>query len=304
MAWFNRWRKGNRHNAVPATPSPPQRYHASGGRHYLNEESYFLPKDDGEISRLDFQHYLLRHTLRGDYVAPIQQPKSILDVGTGTGRWAMQMAEAFPEANVIGIDLVGTPADELGSTVPAGYVRPDNYLFMQGNVLDGLAFPDSTFDFVHQRLLVAGIPMAQWPRVVVELLRVTCPGGWVEMVEAIPAVGGPAMNQLREWLVGVGLPRGVDIRSTHQIGNYLQAAGAQNIQYRELNVPLGQAGGRVGVMMETNYFSLHGGIRGPVLAQGMTTADIFDATVIRAKAEIAQGLYVWPYYIAFGQRPR
>jgi cyclopropane fatty-acyl-phospholipid synthase-like methyltransferase len=39
------------------------------------------------------------------YKAPIENPKRILDVGTGTGIWAVEMAEKFPNAKVLGIDL-------------------------------------------------------------------------------------------------------------------------------------------------------------------------------------------------------
>lgn len=299
MTWFGRWRKRNR-QAADATRGG---FKFFGGRRYLNDVSYFLPKDTTEISRLDFQHYLLRYALQGNYAAPIGHPKSILDVGCGTGRWAMEMARQFPEANVIGIDLLPPPSEEQAQQNAMTDPRPENYVYMQGNALDGLPFPDGTFDFVHQRLLVAGIPLARWPGEVRDLVRVTRPGGWVELVEAIPASGSPAMNQLREWLVGVGLPRGVDIRTTGKIGEYLQAAGARNIEYRELNIVLGKAGGRVGQMMETNYFSLHEGIRGVALAQGLATAEAFDTTMQRARQDIARGRYVWPYFLAYGQRP-
>ncbi|MGH2485989.1 MAG: hypothetical protein ACRDHE_08265, partial [Ktedonobacterales bacterium] len=35
------------------------------GRQYLVEEPYFLAKDDQEINRLDFQHFLFRFALKG-----------------------------------------------------------------------------------------------------------------------------------------------------------------------------------------------------------------------------------------------
>jgi len=38
--------------------------------------------------------------------APIgKRPHKILDVGTGTGIWAIDMADAYPSAEVIGTDL-------------------------------------------------------------------------------------------------------------------------------------------------------------------------------------------------------
>jgi len=53
---------------------------------------YILPKDLDETNGLDFQHALLRSFITGNYLAPFEQPRDILDVGCGTGRWAMELA--------------------------------------------------------------------------------------------------------------------------------------------------------------------------------------------------------------------
>ena len=39
------------------------------------------------------------------HFAPLVQPKRILDIGTGTGIWAIQMAEQYPESTIWGTDL-------------------------------------------------------------------------------------------------------------------------------------------------------------------------------------------------------
>lgn len=41
-------------------------------------------------------------------MAPIDNPKTILDVGTGTGIWAIEMGDMFPDAKIIGTDLAPT----------------------------------------------------------------------------------------------------------------------------------------------------------------------------------------------------
>lgn len=39
------------------------------------------------------------------HLAPLENPQRILDVGTGTGVWAIDIADTFPAAEVIGVDI-------------------------------------------------------------------------------------------------------------------------------------------------------------------------------------------------------
>ena len=51
-------------------------------------------------------HHVYSLALDGElHLAPIESPKRILDLGTGTGLWVMEMAEKFPKATVTGNDL-------------------------------------------------------------------------------------------------------------------------------------------------------------------------------------------------------
>ena len=77
-----------------------------------------------EADRLDLQHHVLCLTFNSKlYFSPIEKPKNVLDVGTGTGIWAIDMgmclsafhkirhvlidhtADQHPECQVTGIDL-------------------------------------------------------------------------------------------------------------------------------------------------------------------------------------------------------
>ena len=74
---------------------------------YKDEGLYLMPNDEPELERLDLQHHMCVLSNRGKlFLAPISEtPQNVLDVGTGTGIWAIEFADEYPSANVVGTDL-------------------------------------------------------------------------------------------------------------------------------------------------------------------------------------------------------
>lgn len=201
MAWFPWRRKNKDRKATVIQESGGSRYVEVGGRRHLADAPYVLPHDDQEINRLDFQHYMLRYALRGNYAAPIGTPASILDVGSGTGRWAMEMAAYFPDTNVVATDIVAPPEQ---ATQPADMGldrRPENYTVCAGQCAERPLIRRWQLRFRAYAPAHFREPEAAWPKVVSELVRVTRPGGWIELVETGPQQdGGPAMDMIVEWV--------------------------------------------------------------------------------------------------------
>ena len=256
-----------------------------------------LPANMQEINRLDFQHYLLRNAFHGNYAAPIVQPRTILDVGTGTGRWAREMAVQFPYTHVVGFDIAAPP--------PEAEAGPQNYHFVQGNVLDGLPFPDASFDFVHMRLMVLALPARSWPSVIAELARVTRPGGWVESVEyAGEKNGGPAVTQLIAWGAEASALRGIDTSYSTHVGDLMRASGLRNVQTHEVDIPLGAYGGRVGVANAVDFLGAMRSLASVYVEQGIAAAWQVEQVLAAAQAEVNSRRFhaVSPFYIAIGQK--
>ncbi len=76
-------------------------------RTYLKDAPYLLPKDALEDQRLNFQHHVLYRTISNHYLAPLtpERTATILDLGTRTGIWPMEMATLFPQAHILGVDI-------------------------------------------------------------------------------------------------------------------------------------------------------------------------------------------------------
>lgn len=306
MSWFN-WFRRKKDSNEPTAANESADDTTTGmiaGRVRTRGLPYLMPYDVEELNRLDFQHYMLRATLHGNYAAPIGEPSSILDVGTGTGRWAREMAVAFPNAKVVGVDVNLPPADDTTLGKP-DTLRPANYIFAPGNILEGLSFPDASFDFVHQRALFAAIPHDRWPQVARELVRLTRPGGWVESLEVTELGGaGPATARLNVWVNAVMARRGVEAADGGRVADYLRDAGLTKVNQRTLSMPCGDAGGHGGKMLAANWFSLLDGIGGLVVALGLATQERFAEAVAASRVELANphGVAALPIYIAYGQR--
>ncbi|HEU0025868.1 MAG TPA: methyltransferase domain-containing protein [Ktedonobacterales bacterium] len=308
MAWFRWWRRSPKDGAVGGQAQTlerkEQRFHFLGDRRHVANAPYVLPKDDREVQRLDFQHYMLRYLLRGNYAAPVTNPTDILDVGCGTARWAIEMATIFPQANVVGVDLVPPPMEEAGASDGAS-ARPDNFAFVQGNILEGLPFADGTFNFTHMRLLVFALPRDRWQDVANELVRVTRPGGWVEWLEGGIATmnPGPACERLNQFANEAAARRGIDPSYVFHIGEFLRQAGLVNVQARDVILPTGARAGRIGQMSVTDYLAVISGMKGPLVAMGVTTPQEFEQLMAQARVELDQGQSYWRFPLAYGQRP-
>jgi ubiquinone/menaquinone biosynthesis C-methylase UbiE len=75
---------------------------------YLVPSSIDLDTDDAqdELDRMDFEHHIFKLLLDGRlHLNPLEHPQRILDLGTGTGIWAIEMADQYPSASIIGTDL-------------------------------------------------------------------------------------------------------------------------------------------------------------------------------------------------------
>ncbi|KAJ0147319.1 hypothetical protein CTA2_818, partial [Colletotrichum tanaceti] len=79
-----------------------RRYHA------FRPGSYIMPNDEVEAERLDMAHAMMVRAIGNRlFLAPIEKDNvhEILDIGTGTGIWAVEMGDIFENAQVTGIDL-------------------------------------------------------------------------------------------------------------------------------------------------------------------------------------------------------
>jgi SAM-dependent methyltransferase len=300
MAWFRWWGRWRKQRALVAPNTAPRPIYVPGRETVTTGAShYVLPNDLRETSRLDLQHLAMYESFGTNVFAPVRAPKRILDVACGTGRWAKEVAQQFPEAQVTGIDI-SIPLD-IQEQAPSR-----EYTFVQANLLEPLPFPEAQFDYVHMRFVFSAVPAAEWPVVVRELVRVTAPGGWVELVEAhTPIAGGAALAQIEAWARQLLAKRGIDMELGQQVGAFLRGAGVESVTERSRDLPMGPYGGRIGQIIGVDMFTaFRTMMRMYIQGLGLEEQEV-QATIAQADADVYQGQAksVFPVYIAFGQRP-
>ncbi|QKD52025.2 S-adenosyl-L-methionine-dependent methyltransferase [Fusarium oxysporum Fo47] len=163
-------------------------YRHENGRtyHRYKDGKYHLPNDQVENERLDLQHNLFLLTF-GDKLglAPPNDPGAkvgrVLDVGTGTGIWAIDYADEHPEAEVVLFPANPTRA----STNCIGHISsanissvPPNLRFIIDDIDEDWEY-GQPFDYIHSRMMVFSIK--NWEDYIRKIFK--HPGGYVEFQE-------------------------------------------------------------------------------------------------------------------------
>ncbi|KAK0654946.1 S-adenosyl-L-methionine-dependent methyltransferase [Cercophora newfieldiana] len=208
-----------------------RRYHA------FRPGSYLFPNDELELQRLDLTHEMMVKGTSGKlFHSPLDPAKTkrIMDIGTGTGIWAMVMADVFPGAEVLGNDL---------SPVQPSWVPP-NVKFEVDDV-ESPWLHEKPFDFIFSRYMCACI--ADWPKLVGNIFAGLNPGGWAEFqdfdLEYYSDDGSlreehDVMKWDRLFLEAVR-KTGREVSPGPRLEGWVRDAGFQGVLHRKFKFPIG-----------------------------------------------------------------
>lgn len=146
--------------------------------------AYLLPCDSTEQDKLDIMHALLRAAREEKLLnaptkalelppGPTGERSRVLDLGCGTGIWLNAMAEKWPEAEFLGVDMnMMGPATLLPNVdirVPWDYESP-------------WALGEESWDIIHLQMALGSVQ--NWGTLYRRILTHLKPGsGWFESVE-------------------------------------------------------------------------------------------------------------------------
>lgn len=129
-------------------------------------------------------------------------PLRVLDLGCGTGEITRRLAQRYPQAELLGIDILEANLERARASGDAG----GRIRYAAGDAF-ALDSADAAFDLVVCRHMSQAVP--DFPRVLAEIARVLRPGGWLHLLSedygmlhfpALPQDGmDPAFDPDRFW---------------------------------------------------------------------------------------------------------
>ncbi|KAJ0163237.1 hypothetical protein CTA2_3296 [Colletotrichum tanaceti] len=305
----NEGNNGSRELSPISTPGEP----AGGSVLVLQREShdnadspYCLPADNEERIRLDKQHNFIRdHICDGRLVMDeslrLGDGALVLDLGTGSGAWASDLARAVPAGvGIQGFDI-------------SNRLFPQNtpsVTYDVGNVLELPARLDSRVTLAHQRLLIYALRRHEWSRAIASIKNTLIPGqGVVQLTEVLTPADNPgaAQEQFQVLLSSIGQKRQLLLDCGEHLPALLSDAGFVDITKRTVKVRLGSAGGLKGVEAAACRSGAFRGMRDSVLLDGgygvVNGPEEFDKLVNQVMAEWETNECYAFYYTITARRP-
>jgi SAM-dependent methyltransferase len=214
------------------------KYVYQNGRRYhsYRQGTYWGPNDETAQDNLDLFHHIFTLTLNGSlFLAPItSNPQRVLDLGTGTGIWAIDFADQFPSASVIATDL--SPIQPISV--------PPNLEFQIDDFTEPWTFRPSSFDFIHARSIYGSV--ADYPALYSEIKDHLKPGGWFEQTEISVITksedGSIAGTRLEEWgplAWECGEKFGKSFKIAEDSKELMERAGFVNVRRHTFKWPIG-----------------------------------------------------------------
>ncbi|KAL1838223.1 hypothetical protein VTJ49DRAFT_2921 [Mycothermus thermophilus] len=298
-------------SSVASVTSAALRGKIENGRLYagFGSQEYGMPMDTAEKEKLSLCHtkyFALLDQQR--FLAPVgNHPQKILDLGCGTGEWVIDVADMFPTAEVLGVDIAPAQRDWV----------PPNCQFELDDIEQPWTRKEDSFDFIFARDLLLSV--RDWPRLIDQIYRHLKPGGWVEL----QCISGPiacddgslpkdsSLNEFSAMLSSSTKQFGTPIDDPARYADWLRDRGFQHVSKVVHKIPCNpwprsEKHKLVGAFERGNLAT---GLEGMVIrlfsrTMGWSPEEV-NAFLVDVRTDLKNENYhcYWPYTVVYAQKP-
>lgn len=193
----------------------------------------------GELARLDHQAGLVIDAI--GHLPPALRGKpfqNILDLGCGSGRWVLDMAYHYPDAEIIGVDISSTLVEY--ARARAKTMNRYNVKFISFDALEGKMseLGRGSYDLINLRFAVGWLRgLDQWTKLLERCHHLNTIGGYTVVTEGEGLyTDSSALHRLYEIIVqalrrgGYGFPSfGHDLGVAAHVGTLLYHSGFSGV---------------------------------------------------------------------------
>ncbi|KAJ4188377.1 hypothetical protein NW755_006535 [Fusarium falciforme] len=257
---------------------------------------------------MDLAHHIYRLLIGGKlHLAPIgDNPQRVLDLGTGTGIWAMDFADEYPSADVRGTDL---------SPIQPKWTPPNCSFEVDDFEADWLY--RHPFDFIHGRELEGCLSNDR--KLFQQAFKHLSPGGYIELQAAYPPLKsdddtGDKATDFHKWvntICDASAKFGKPLTCAPEWKAKLEEVGFVDVHQEIRKVPMGpwpkdpklKEIGKFQAVQEAQVIdSYTPGLFGRVLGWSEEEIQVFIAKVKRDLKDPTIHLYQQLYFI-WGRKP-
>ncbi|KAG6138398.1 hypothetical protein E4U35_008367 [Claviceps purpurea] len=267
---------------------------------------YPMPIDEIEQNREDLKHSMLMMLTENKlFFSPIgDHPQKILDIGTGTGIWAVEVGDRYPSAKVRGIDI---------APIQPKWVPPNVSFIVDDCELDWI---ERDVDLAHFRFTI--VILKNTSQVLGHAFESLRPGGWIEFQEFLPTVlcddgtmpDDDPVKVLYEKIERSFEKFGLRVTLPPKLEPYLREAGFENIHCQIMKVPIGPWAKDntmriIGLYQKLSVREVMPSLSGrPFQALGMSEAEI-EVTIAMARKGLEDPNVhrYFNYYFWYAQKP-